>query len=1150
MSRKQYIEYISVVVLSLINFLFVGNINASWNQWSLINNDFWATNPTNTQIVSALFGAGTPLVKTSYTKIWDNYSCSSVSVQTINPWTNTLPVSLAANTIYVLNSWNYIISSPRSFAGNCTAIIWKWEVTIFSSTEISQMLAATWTARNNIIVDNIKFDGKNNGAWWTHVLINRAIEVPYWYNVTINNSQFYNFQRPLYFWYGINALYNSQIFNNDGGGTNSCQTSWPWTEQPMINSPWHLNINNCLIFNNNNFWLLWTSKSIIVNNTQIFNNKRSSFFGKSVTTEWVVFNNVMIYNNLIWLRLDFDYTIFNDVYLFNNNHKYNSLELSCWITYSNSATRNYYIWSKSFYTTKNGVPTLKIFNHFNSDTNFSWLGNGERIEDYNFSKDEDCWSYFSLIPDEIGSRNSLLCSVIWNWNYVTDNILWRTDNIAMDEIRWNLLYWEDAVLFWDANTNANLSFGCHMLTEPNNTLTWLYKWVSCNKNTYDWSTSAEKERLFSLAFQSYGNREATPIIRFTYGTGVFKQKNPVYWKTWLNNTYWTYTWLFYYWISGSDWDSQKYIGEVQRLYPITNSPGVNNNYRWYKIMWINIFGVINTGQFWHVSTNASFSNVREFGICKIVTSTTNQVFIPTKTLQELNSFLSYTPMGIIIEDCIGWCYNDSDCLAGQVCQWETTGTSPYCQWTFSVPTTTYSCQSDWVATPSCWENGYQIMAGDIDDCTLQWGTPGFYFKGTFYNAMMACMMDENSSQRSDLICPYPCSSLNQSQCTSPGCTWTSSTTNQTYNCNQAITTTTARCTGKEVPLSEQHCYNTNNWNMIAAPNYWECQSLWYARWFYFNSIFYNASNVCMMEAWENGEIRCFYPCRWLTQAQCTAKPTQCSRTTTTTTVSPNECWDRPGCSRNLWTSPQAWTCTIQTCWTANDQTYASLTSTNSNLCNIWSATNFVTLTSSWTWNCWTNSCSATKATGWWWTIIVWWCFKEGTQVSLSDGTTENIENIQIGDVLMWSENGNNKVLRLFKLPNDDRKMYSINNSDYFVTDTHPFMTTEWWKSFNPKWTSRENPSLIVSTLNIGDIMITNKWIEMIYSIDSIERSWYVYNFMLDNNSTYYADWYLVHNIENPSTKLCSSDNDCGTNWQCCPLGNCVYPVGWVYPACD
>jgi hypothetical protein len=600
-------------------------------------------------------------VRTSYTKIWDSYSCSSVSVQTINPWTNTLPASLAANTIYVLNSWNYIINAPRSFAGNCTAIIWKWEVTIFSSTEVSQMLAATWTARNNIIVDNIKFDGKNNGAWWTHVLINSAIDVQYWYNVTINNSQFYNFKKPLYFWYGINALYNSQIFNNDGGGTNSCQTSWPWTEQPMINSPWHLNINNCLIFNNNNFWLLWTSKSIIINNTQIFNNKRSTFFGKSVTTEWVVFNNVMIYNNLIWLRLDFDYTIFNDVYLFNNNHKYNSLELSCWSTYSNSATRNYYIWSKSFYTTKNGIPTLKIFNHFNSDINLSSLGNWENIEDYNFSKDEDCSDYFSLN----WSRNSLLCSVVWNWNYVTNNILWRTDNIAMDEIRWNLLYWEDAVLFWDANTNANLSFGCHMLTEPINTLTWLYKWVSCNKNTYDWATSAEKERLFSLAFQNYANREATPIIRFTYGTSVFKQKNPVYWKTGSNNTYWSYTWLFYYWTSGSDWDSQKYIGEVQRIYPDSTYSGVNNNYRWYKITnFVDIFAVISLT--WSFVNNKLTSNIiNQHNICKMVTSSDNsiQLFIPTKTIGERQSFINYKPTYITLGVCTtsNWCTTNAEC---------------------------------------------------------------------------------------------------------------------------------------------------------------------------------------------------------------------------------------------------------------------------------------------------------------------------------------------------------------------------------------------------------------------------------------------------------------------------------------------------------
>ena len=142
-----------------------------------------------------------------------------------------------------------------------------------------------------------------------------------------------------------------------------------------------------------------------------------------------------------------------------------------------------------------------------------------------------------------------------------------------------------------------------------------------------------------------------------------------------------------------------------------------------------------------------------------------------------------------------------------------------------------------------------------------------------------------------------------------------------------------------------------------------------------------------------------------------------------------------------------------------------------------------------------------------------WCFKEWTQVRLPDGTTTAIENIQTGNIVLWSENTQNTVLKLFKIWNNNWDLYAINNSDYFVTDTHPFMTTEGWKSLNPVWSSKENPGMIFWQLEIGDILITEQGTTIIYSLEKTAYAWYVYNFRLDGNKTYYADWYLVHNVE-------------------------------------
>lgn len=141
----------------------------------------------------------------------------------------------------------------------------------------------------------------------------------------------------------------------------------------------------------------------------------------------------------------------------------------------------------------------------------------------------------------------------------------------------------------------------------------------------------------------------------------------------------------------------------------------------------------------------------------------------------------------------------------------------------------------------------------------------------------------------------------------------------------------------------------------------------------------------------------------------------------------------------------------------------------------------------------------------------WWCFVKWTQIKLPGGQTTSIENIKIWDIVIWSDDSKNKVVRLFKIYNKSWDIYSINNSDYFVTDTHPFMTVQWWKSFDPQGTLRENPDIIVSKLGIWDILITDKWTVKIYNIKQTQKSGYVYNFKLDWNHTYYADWYLVHN---------------------------------------
>lgn len=140
------------------------------------------------------------------------------------------------------------------------------------------------------------------------------------------------------------------------------------------------------------------------------------------------------------------------------------------------------------------------------------------------------------------------------------------------------------------------------------------------------------------------------------------------------------------------------------------------------------------------------------------------------------------------------------------------------------------------------------------------------------------------------------------------------------------------------------------------------------------------------------------------------------------------------------------------------------------------------------------------------------CFTADTKVLLSDGSSKNIQDVKIGDVLK-GETTNNTVLGLHDPKLEGRKLYSFNGGRYFVTAEHPFKTTSGWKSIDPKKTAEENIGITVTALQVGDTLITENGKVVLKTIDSKndKASTQLYNFKLDGDHTYYADGYLVHN---------------------------------------
>ena len=153
------------------------------------------------------------------------------------------------------------------------------------------------------------------------------------------------------------------------------------------------------------------------------------------------------------------------------------------------------------------------------------------------------------------------------------------------------------------------------------------------------------------------------------------------------------------------------------------------------------------------------------------------------------------------------------------------------------------------------------------------------------------------------------------------------------------------------------------------------------------------------------------------------------------------------------------------------------------------------------------------------------CFAGDTQIKLANGEYKCIKDVQVGDEIKGSK-GKNKVKKVYKPFLHFRKKYSINDGKFFATAEHPFKTTEGWKAIKPykrwwdpetwdNWFHDHKDLKDISELKVGDTIITEKGQTKIKKISSNWNplNWFenVYNLQLDNDNTYYANDYLVHN---------------------------------------
>lgn len=137
---------------------YAGTLSASWNNNGFLQESFWNDNPSNTEIINALYGDQS----TAYSPIWSGgNTCNpnAMSVVYLTGWgIAKIPTTLLSNTIYVLSAGTYVLNADVTMHGSCTALVGRNN--LVTITYIDNTFNNLNIQGNNIIIDNINFDGK------------------------------------------------------------------------------------------------------------------------------------------------------------------------------------------------------------------------------------------------------------------------------------------------------------------------------------------------------------------------------------------------------------------------------------------------------------------------------------------------------------------------------------------------------------------------------------------------------------------------------------------------------------------------------------------------------------------------------------------------------------------------------------------------------------------------------------------------------------------------------------------------------------------------------------------------------------------------------------------------------------------------------
>jgi len=216
---------------------------------------------------------------------------------------------------------------------------------VFHFTDVTRSNATITANDRNIIVDNIKFDWKNDWIWWVHNANSSSIYSTISSNITINDVDIYNHSIWAYTLYHKNVLINNvNSYNNYQWTSLSYGLRLHATANAMLNNiksfnnysenihvnnlSSNISLNNIISFNSRRQWIsVYNPSNLVLNNALLLNNNSNWIFSTSLQNP--IINQVSSYNN-VWWWITLNWSI---KYYWSNNLYQNSNDTIDWIAW-------------------------------------------------------------------------------------------------------------------------------------------------------------------------------------------------------------------------------------------------------------------------------------------------------------------------------------------------------------------------------------------------------------------------------------------------------------------------------------------------------------------------------------------------------------------------------------------------------------------------------------------------------------------------------------------------------------------------------------------------------------------------------------------------------------------------------------------------